>query len=105
RSENTSQTTNNTHHIRSCNYYVKIQPSFVLDLRDQFFCSYVVSACCLCLICLSILSEYQYTYSLTCSVRKYNGTTDLLLCVTSVTACSDMSFDGLVEFCYSCFLY
>ena len=39
------------------------------------------------------------------SMRQYNCSTDLLVCVTSVTTGLDVDFDGLVKFCNCGFLY
>ncbi len=100
RSKDTAQTSDNAHHIRCRHYYVEIKPAFVLDLRNELLCSYKLSACSSRLICLGILCKYQYTHLLTSTVRQYNRATDLLVCVTSVTACSDMNFDGLVKLRY-----
>ena len=99
RSEYTSKTSNNTHHIRCSNYNVEVKPSLVLNLRDQFVSSNKVSACCFCFLCLSVLSEHKDANLLTCSVWKNYSTTDLLISVTSVTTCSDMSLDCLVKLC------
>ena len=99
RSEYTSETSNNTHHVRCSNYNIKVKPSFILDLRDKLVSAYKISSCCFCFFCLCILCEYKDTNFLSCSVRKNYSTTDLLICVTSVTTCSDMSFDCLIKFC------
>src|SRR5699024_825885 len=98
RTQHTTQTSYHAHHIRCGNHYVIIKPVLILDLRDQFLCSYKFSSCLFCLICFGILCEYQYTNLLTGSVRKNNCATDLLICMTSVTSCSDMSLDCLVKF-------
>src|SRR5699024_3421530 len=103
-SEYTSETSYNAHHIRCCNNYVEVKPSFILDLRDQLVSSYKISSCCFCFLSLCVLCKYKDADFLTCSVWKYNRTTDLLICVTSVTTCSDMSLDRLVKLCYCCFL-
>src|SRR5699024_5135731 len=103
-SEHTSETSYNAHHIRCCNNYVEIKPSFILDSRDQVISAYKISSCCFCFLSLCVLSEHKDADFLTCSVRKYNRTTDLLICVTSVTACSDVSLDRLVKLCYCRFL-
>ena len=36
---------------------------------------------------------------------KYNGAADLLICMTAVTTCPDVSLDSLVKFCNSQLLY
>ena len=46
---------------------------------------------------LAPLANTNTLYSLTCSVWKNNSSSDLLLSVTSITTCSDMCFDCLVE--------
>ena len=69
----------------------------MLNLRNQLFAAYIISACSLCLVYLIALSKNQYSYSLTGSVRKNNCATDLLFSMTSVTSCSDVCFDGLIE--------
>src|SRR5699024_12847009 len=90
RSEHTAQTSYNAHHIRCSNNNVEIKPSLVLDLRDQLVSAYKVSACCLCFLSLCVLRKYKDAHLLTCSVRKYYRTTDLLVSVASVTSCSDV---------------
>src|SRR5699024_3099219 len=105
RSKDTARTSYNSHHIRGCHNNVKVQPSRVLALRYQPLSTYILCACCGSLISLSVLGEHQDTNLLSGSVRKNYSAADLLISVTSVTASSDMSLDGLVEFCNSCFLY
>ena len=46
---------------------------------------------------LVTLCENQYLDGLSCSVRKHDSAADLLLCVTSVTACSDMNLNCLIK--------
>ena len=105
RAQNTTQTTNNTHHIGGRYNYVKVQPAFVLNAGDQILSTYVISASGLSLICLYALSEYQHANGLTGSVRQYDSATDLLICMTSVTAGTDVCFDGLVKLCGCVLLY
>ena len=93
-----AQTAYNAHHVRSCHNYVKVQPALVLDLRDQLLSAYIVCACSLSLVGLRSLCEYQNTNYLAGAVRQHDGSTDLLVSVTSVTACSDMGFYSLVKF-------
>ena len=44
----------------------------------------VISACSKCLFNLISLGKYENLYCLSCSMRKYNSTTNLLVCVTSI---------------------
>ena len=104
RSENLTKTTYNAHHVRSCNYYVEIKPSVILDLRDELLASNVICTCCLCLGNLVALCKYKYTNLLTCSVRENYSAADLLLCMSSVTTCTDVYFYGLIKFCCCCLL-
>src|SRR5699024_3047266 len=85
-SKHTSETSNNTHHVRCSYYYVELEPVFVLDLRDQFISAYIISSGCLCFLCLCVFCKYKDTYLLTSTVRQYNCATDLLVSVTSVTS-------------------
>src|SRR5699024_2288119 len=105
RSEYTAQTSYNAHHVRCSNNNVEIKPSLVLDLRDELLSAYILSACSLGFLCFSVSCEYKYANLLTGSVRKNNSSTDLLICMTSVAACTDVSFDGLVKFGNCGFLY
>ena len=38
-------------------------------------------------------------------MRKNDSAADLLICMTSVAACTDMRFDCLIKLCGSCLLY
>ena len=51
------------------------------------------------------LGEYQNPYGLTGSVGKDYSAADLLLCMTSVAAGSDVNLNGLVKFCGCRLLY
>ena len=104
-SKYTAQTSYNAHHIRCSDYYIEIQPAFVLDLRNQLLSSNEVCACSQSLVSLCVLCEYQHACSLSCSVGKNYSAADLLICVTSVAAGADVSLDGLIEFCGSKLLY
>ena len=104
-SEYTSETTNNTHHIRSSYNYVKLKPSFVLDLRNEFLAANIISTSCFCFCNFIAFCKYKNANFLTCSVRQYNCTTYLLVCMTSIYTKTDMSFNCFIEFCNCCFLY
>lgn len=99
-SKYTSETSNNTHHVRCSNNNIEFKPSFVLDLWNQILCSYVICSGCFCFFCFCIFCKYKDTNFFTSSVRKHYCSTDLLVSVTSVTTCSDVSFDCLVKFSY-----
>ena len=83
---------------RGSHYHVKVQPSVVLDSRDQLFSAHIVSACSLGLSRLGSLSEYKDTHGLAGSVRKHNSAADLLIRMTAVAACPDVNFYSLVKF-------
>ena len=99
RTKYTSETSNNAHHVRCSDNYIEIKPSFILDLWNELIATSVISACSKCLINIVTLSENKNLYSLTCSVRKNNGTTYLLICMTSINTKSDVCFDCLIELC------
>ena len=67
--------------------------------------AYEISSCCLSLSKLITLGKYQNLHRFSCSVRKNYCTTNLLLCMTSITACPDVYFNCLVKFCTCCLLY
>ena len=104
-SKYTTKTSNNTHHIRCSNNNVEIKPSFILDSRNEVFSSYIVSASCFCFFCFCIFCEYKNANLFTSSMRQNYCTTDLLICVTSIAACTDVNFDSFVKFSNCGFLY
>ena len=63
-----------------------------------------ISACILSFRNLVSLCENKNSYSLTCSVGKNYSSTDLLVCMTSVAACSDMCVYSLIKFSNCCLL-
>ena len=99
RSEDTAETTDNAHHIRCGNDYVEIKPAVVLDTGKELLAADVISACCLCLIQLRTLCEYEHANLLAGAGGKDYCATDLLICMTSVAACTDVDLNSLIKFC------
>ena len=105
RTQHTTQTANNAHHIGSCYCNVETEPVFILNLRNQILCAYEIRTCCKCFFSLCTLCEYQYTNCFTCTVRKNYGTTNLLISMSAVNTQTNMCFYCSVKFCSRCFLY
>ncbi len=99
RSQDFTEASHYAHHIRCRNDNVEIQPAVVLNLRDQLLAADIVRARRLRLVKFGPFCKYKNLHALTCSVRQYDCAADLLLRMTSVTACPDMKLDCLVEFC------
>ncbi len=104
-SKYTTKTSYNAHHVRCSNNDVEIKPSFVLDLRNKVLSSYEFCACSFCFLSFCISCKYKNTNLFTGSVRQNNSSTNLLICMTSIAACTDVSFDSLVKFSNCCFFY
>src|SRR5699024_6251839 len=105
RSKYTSETSNDSHHVRGSYYYVELEPVLVLDLRSQPISAYIVCSSCLCFLTFCTFCKYKDTHLLPSAVRQYNCPPDLLITVTSVTSGSDMSLDRLIKFSYCGLLY
>ena len=84
--------------IRDSYNYIEFEPVFILDLRNEFISTYVICSGSFSFFSFSVLSKYKDTNLFTSSVRKNYSATDLLICMTSVTSCSDMSFDCFIKF-------
>ena len=97
--QHTTQTSYNAHHIGSCNNYVEIKPVLALNLGNQLLSAYIISAGSLSLFRTVTLSEYQHANRLTGSVRQHDSSANLLVCMTSVYAQTDMNFYSLIELC------
>ena len=69
RSQNLTETSYHTHHIRRSHHHIEIQPSVILDLRNQLIAAHIISACCLCLSKLVAFGKYKDFNRLTCTVR------------------------------------
>ena len=103
RSKYSSETSNNTHHIWCSYNYVEFEPVLVLDLWNELVSTYEICSSSFSFLSFSVFSKYKDTNLFTCSVWQYNCSTNLLVSVTSVTTCSDMSLDCLIKFCYCSF--
>ena len=99
RTENTTKTSDNGHHVGRCDNNVELEPVLFLDLVCVLH-----TACILCTgikSCLNsiALCEYENTNLLTCSVGENYSTANLLVCVTGVNSETDVELDGLIELC------
>ena len=97
RAQDTAETSDDAHHVGGRNDDVEIKPTFVLDLRDQFFRSDVIGAGSLGFVSLDALGENEDADGLARSVRQHHGAADLLIGVTAVAAGADVGFHGLIE--------
>src|SRR5574344_2691772 len=69
RTEDLTNTTYGTHHIRGSNSYIKIGPT-ALNLCYDFIGANEVCTSSLCLLYLCALGEYQYALGLTSTMRQ-----------------------------------
>ena len=96
RTEDLTESTNNTHHVGSCDNNLEVHPAAV-DLSNGVVVSDVVSASVLGSLLLVSLAEYQGAYLLTGTVGQNNCASDLLVSVTGVNAQTNVQLNGLVE--------
>ena len=99
--EQLTETSDDAHHVGGRDDYVEIEPVFGSDLVCQLLCADIVSTGCFRFVGLIALREYENSLGLTGSVGEHDSAADLLVCVAAVYAQSEMSLDGLVEFCSS----
>ena len=97
RSEEFTQTTDQTHHIRRGDADVKVKPS-ALDLLDDLFGSDDVGSGGGRFVGLGALGDDQNTERFAGPVRENDDASDLLVGVTGVDAETAVELDGLVEF-------
>ena len=98
RAKDTAETTDNAHHIRCSDDNVEIEPVLFLDLCYEIHLADIICPGFSCLISLCALGKYEDAHRLACAVRKHDSATDLLISMTSVAACTDVSFDCLIKF-------
>ena len=97
RAEHTTDTADETHHIRGRNADVEIEPVFLLDLGDHIFSADIVSTGSQSFLGLVALGEHKNADNLTSSVGQNNCATDLLVCMTGVNTKTDGDFNSLIE--------
>ena len=96
RTEDLTESTNNAHHIGSCDNNFEVHPAAV-DLSNGVVVSDVICASVLGSLLLVSLAEYQGAYLLTGTVGQDDRAADLLVGVTGVNAQLDVQLNGLVE--------
>lgn len=99
RAENAADSTDNAHHIGSCNADIKTEPVFGLNLFDHIFIADEIRARFLCFASLVALCKNENANNLTGAVGQNDCAANLLVCVTGVNAQTDMRFNGFVELC------
>ena len=97
RTKDTAETTDNAHHIGCSDYYVEIQPAFILDSGKELLAADEISACFLCLIQLRALCEYQDSDLLADTCGQNYRAADLLVSVTAVAACTNVDLNSLIK--------
>ena len=96
-SEDTSETSDGSHHVRSCDDYIEIEPVFFLDLIDEVHVTNIISSVVSGFLRLFALGEDEDTDGLTGSVGENNRSADLLVSVSGINTQSDVEFDGFVK--------
>ena len=104
RTEDLTNTTYGTHHIRGSNSYIKIGPT-ALNLCYDFIGANEVCASGLSLVYLCTLGKYQYTLGLTSAMWQHHCATNLLISVLRIYTQTHMKLNGLVELCSCSLLY
>ena len=77
-----AETTYNAHHVGCCDYNVKVEPSFVLNLCYVVVSACIISACGKCLVNVVALSDNENANVLTCTVGENYSAANLLVSVT-----------------------
>ena len=104
RTEDLTESTNNAHHIGSCDNNFEVHPAAV-DLSNGVVVSDVICASVLGSLLLVGLAEYQGAYLLTGTVGQYNCASDLLVSVAGVNAQTNVQLNSLVELSLSGLAY
>ena len=97
RTKNTTDTTDNAHHIGGSYADIESKPVLGLDLLDHILIAYEISACFECFTSLITLCKDENANGLAGTVGENDCAADLLVSVTGVNAQTDMSFNGFVE--------
>ena len=98
RTEDFTETTDNTHHVGSCDDDVIIKPVFLLDLLNHLFAADEICACSLSFVRFCALADCKNTDGFTGTVGKNHNATDLLICVTGIDTEFDVQFYRFIEF-------
>ena len=97
RTQNLTQTTDNTHHVGGSDYYIEVHPVLFLDLLHHVLSAYKLSAGSLGSLGGIAAGKAQHTHALAGTVGQHYGAADLLVSVTAVHAQADMDLYGLIE--------
>ena len=97
-SEDTSKTSNNSHHIRCCDNNVEVQPSTV-DFSNEFIRTNEVCTSCCSFFSFRTFSENENTSSFTSTVWQYHCSTDLLVRFFNVDVKVVSNFYSCIKFC------
>ena len=76
---------------------VEIHPVFLHDSVNEILSANVISSGSLSSLVLIFLTENENLNVFTCTVRKYNSASDLLISVSGVNAETDVSFNGFIK--------
>ena len=101
--ENTTEFTNFSHHVRSSNANVELEPA-LLDFSDYVSIANIICASCFCFFGFIAFCKNEYAFCFTSSVWKYNYTTNGLVLFLRIYTQTNSNFDSFVKFCSSGFL-
>ena len=96
RTQDLTQTTDNTHHVGGSDNNVEVHPVFLLDLLHHVLGTDKLGTGGLGGIAAG---KAQHADGLTGTVGQYHCTTDLLVGVTAIYAQADVDLDGFIKFC------
>ena len=96
RTEDTTETTNFSHHLRRSNRCVEIDLA-ALDVSDQVIGADDICASFFCCTSSVALSEDRNANGLTRAVRKAHRTAKLLICLARIKVQTNVHIDRLVE--------